>query len=100
MAATETIDRRVLGPYEGQRISGTSGNVIEVVLTVEYRFPKCIVRVNGVPARYDQQTGREYVAARDGAAIMRAVRERAEAAKDAGAPSHVELDAATILPAA
>ncbi len=100
VATTETVERQVIGAYEGQRISGTSDDVVEVTLTVEYRYPNCTIRILGVPARYDQQTGREYVAARDGAAIMRTVKRYAAAAREEDAPQHVELDAATILQAA
>ena len=62
MMTTETITERIIGPYTGKRISGTSNDVVEAVITIEYRFEGFTVRVADVPARLDRVSGREYLA--------------------------------------
>lgn len=71
----ETFNIRETGPYTGQRIAGTSGDVVNAVLTQEYVFADRIaIRVIDIPARLDRETGRTYISGHDGKILMKIVR--------------------------
>lgn len=91
MVTVETIERQEVGPYEGQRIAGTSEDVVNVVVTVEYRYQTFTIRVEGSPARDDRATGRQYIAAQVGAPIMRRVNAIADAIEQSRARDLAEL---------
>jgi hypothetical protein len=76
---TETIDRTVRGPYTGKRYGGMSDDVVYVLLTVAYRFDGFAIVVNGVPAKWDRQTGAEYVTGKVGRAVHEHVARIAQA---------------------
>lgn len=61
MFASETLEIKIIGPYEGKPIAGASDDVVEAVLTIEYRFEDCTISIEGVPARVDRVTGKEYL---------------------------------------
>ncbi len=61
MVATETVEKQIVGPYAGKQISGASGDLVEAIITVEYRFDECTIRVEGIPVRIDRATDREYL---------------------------------------
>jgi hypothetical protein len=52
---------RIVGPYTGRRISGTSDDVIEVILAITYAFDGFSISAVDVPARFDQIRGRYYL---------------------------------------
>jgi hypothetical protein len=52
---------RIVGPYTGRRISGTSDDVIEVILAITYSFDGFSISAVDVPARFDQIRGRYYL---------------------------------------
>lgn len=100
VVAVETVERYIIGPYRGRRIAGTSEAVVEVTATVEYRFDACVIRVTDVPARFDPESGRQYVDAKVGAAIVRKVKETAAMLHQHGPngePEQVQLRAGDIL---
>ncbi|MGI8858409.1 MAG: hypothetical protein ACR2JW_21925 [Thermomicrobiales bacterium] len=51
----------VVGPYQGRRISGTSQDVVEVIIATLYDFGDFSVYVADIPARLDQGTGSYYL---------------------------------------
>ncbi|MGI8688118.1 MAG: hypothetical protein ACR2M3_06020 [Thermomicrobiales bacterium] len=71
----ETFDIREMGPYIGQRIAGTSGDVVEAVLTKKYAFvDRITIRIVDIPARFDRVTGKTYISSRDGRILTHIVR--------------------------
>lgn len=58
---TETIERKVEGPFVGKRSPSMSDDVVHALLTVEYRFEDFTIIVIDIPARWDRSTGAEYV---------------------------------------
>ncbi len=82
MIAPETAIMQIIGPYTGQRISGTSGDVDEVRLTRTYHFDNLIVEVRDIPARLDRATEGIYLAARDVKRLDRIVQEAVDAIAD------------------
>ena len=59
--AITTSVTRVVGPYQGRRISGTSAHVDEVIITTLYDFGDFSIYVTDIPARLDQETGSHYL---------------------------------------
>ena len=103
MVVVETVERHVIGPYRGRHIAGTSEAVVEVSATVECRFDDCVIRVTDVSAHYDPESGRQYVDAKVGVAIVRKVKETAATLHrhgPNGEPEQVQLRAGHILRAA
>ena len=72
---TESIERKIEGPYTGKRFSHMSDDVLNVRLTTIYRFDGFVIRVVGVPARWDRQHDREYLSGKVGLALNRRVSE-------------------------
>lgn len=70
---TETIEREIEGPYTGKRFSHMSDDVLNVRLTIAYRFDGFTIRVAGVPARWDRQRDREYLSGKVGLALNRRI---------------------------
>jgi hypothetical protein len=66
---SETIKREVVEPFTGKRFSSMSGDVVDALLTVEYRFEGFTITVAGIPARWDRATGAEYVTGKVGRAV-------------------------------
>lgn len=62
--STTTTVTKVVGSYTGQRISGTSNDVIEVIITTVYNFEGFSISVAEIPASLDQETGRYYLSGR------------------------------------
>ncbi len=63
---TETIERKIQGPYSGKRFASMSDDVVNAMLTIEYRFAAGItIRVSEIPARWDRITGAEYLSGKD-----------------------------------
>ena len=58
---TRTVTR-IVGPYNGRRISGTSNDVMEVIIAITYSFDGFSISVADVPAHLDQERGRYYLA--------------------------------------
>jgi len=56
-----TTVTRIIGPYQGRRISGTSNNVVEVIIATLYDFGTFSVYVTEIPAHLDQGTGSYYL---------------------------------------
>lgn len=79
MIAPKTKVAEIFGPYTGQRISGTSGNVVEVRLTRVYEFDGLVVEIRDVPARMDQETEAIYLSARDMKRLDRMLKETVDA---------------------
>jgi hypothetical protein len=59
--AITTNVTRIVGPYQGKRISGTSHDVVEVIIATLYDFGDFSVYVADIPARLDQETGSYYL---------------------------------------
>jgi hypothetical protein len=72
---TETIARKIEGPYTGKRFSHMSDDMLNVCLTIEYRFDGFVIRVVDVPARWDRRHDREYLSGKVGLALNRRVTE-------------------------
>lgn len=73
--SVETLDVREMSLYEGQRIAGTSDDVVNAVLTREYRFAdKITIRVIDIPARLDRVSGKTYLSGSDGKMLIALVR--------------------------
>lgn len=72
---TETIERKVEGPYTGKRFSHMSDDVFDVRLTIMYRFDGFVIRVSDVPARWDRLHHREYLSGKVGLALNRRIHE-------------------------
>ncbi len=71
----ETFDIREMGSYTGQRIAGTSDDVVEAVLTKEYAFvDRITIRIVDIPARLDRMTGKTYISSHDGRILTHIVR--------------------------
>lgn len=81
--APETIEIRVVGPYDGPRISGTSERIDAVTIDRLYHLGADSVRVTHIPAKRDNVTGRLYVAASVAKQVQRKVREIGEAVERA-----------------
>jgi len=98
-----------MGPYTGQRIAGTSDDVVEAVLTKEYAFADRItIRIIDIPARLDRVTGKTYISSHDGRVLTHIVRRSTEvlrkqrASQAAGlriVPLRMSLRAANLLAA-
>jgi hypothetical protein len=63
---SKAIEREVMGPFIGKRFPSMSDDVVDALLTVEYRFEGFTITVAGIPARWDRSTGAEYVTGRVG----------------------------------
>jgi hypothetical protein len=63
---SKAIEREVTGPFIGKRFPSLSDDVVDALLTVEYRFEGFTITVAGIPARWDRSTGAEYVTGRVG----------------------------------
>lgn len=63
---SETIERQVVRPFTGKRFSSMSSDVVDALLTVEYRFEGFTITIRGIPARWDRNTGAEYVTGKVG----------------------------------
>lgn len=77
--APETTEIRLIGPYDGPRISGTSESVDAVIIVRLYHMGAYSVRVTHIPAKRDNATGRLYVTASVAKQIQRKVREIGDA---------------------
>ncbi|GEM_PF-4904083 len=75
MFTTEMVEKQIVGPYVGRPISGASGDLVEAIITVEYRFDECTIRVEGIPARIDRETDREYLHGSDALRLNELVNE-------------------------
>ncbi len=63
---SKTIEREVTGPFIGKRFPSMSDDVVDALLTVEYRFEGFTITVVGIPARWDRTLGAEYVTGKVG----------------------------------
>lgn len=81
MNRPETTITRVIGPYTGKRIAGTSDDVADVRLTRCYRFEGFEITVQGIPARKDNLTNALYLSARDMKRLTQVVDELAAAVR-------------------
>lgn len=72
---TETIERKIEGPYTGKHFSHMSDDVVNVRLTIAYRFDGFVIRVVDVPARWDRRHDREYLSGKVGLALNRRINE-------------------------
>lgn len=61
MVTTETTVTRIIGPYQGRRISGTSNDVVEAIVTTTYNFDGFSIRIEDIPTCIDQETGTNYL---------------------------------------
>ncbi len=61
MVTITTNVTKTVGPYQGRRISGTSHDVIEVIIATRYDFGDFSVYVAEIPARFDREAGRYYL---------------------------------------
>ncbi len=61
MVTTTRTITRIIGPYGGRRISGTSNNVLEVIITITYNFDGFSIAVADVPAHLDRERERYYL---------------------------------------
>lgn len=57
----ETIERKIIGPYTGKHIAGTSNDVYDALVTIEYRFDGFVIRLSDIPARWDAERKRQYI---------------------------------------
>lgn len=55
MVTTTRTITRIIGPYNGRRISGTSNDVLEVIITITYNFDGFSIAVADVPAQLDRE---------------------------------------------
>lgn len=62
MVTIETTVTKIIGPYQGRRISGTSNEVVEAIITTTYNFDGFSVRITDIPTCIDQETGSNYLA--------------------------------------
>ncbi len=60
VTTTKTVTE-IIGPCGDKRISGTSDDVLEVLITITYNFDGFSISATDVPARLDQGTGRYYL---------------------------------------
>lgn len=74
---TETIDRKILGPYIGKHIAGTSEYVFDAVATIDYRFDEFVITVSGVSVHWDEERQRQYISGKFGIEMNRKVKELA-----------------------
>lgn len=74
---TETIDRKIVGPYIGKHIAGTSEHVLDAFATIEYRFDGFTIAVSRVPVHWDEEQQRQYISGKVGVAMNRRVKELA-----------------------
>ena len=74
---TETTDRKILGPYTGKHIAGTSENVFDAVATIDYRFDGFVITVTNIPVRWDEEYQRQYISGKFGIEMNRKVKELA-----------------------
>lgn len=81
MVTTETVEKQIVGPYTGKQISGASRNLAEAIITVEYRFDECTIRVEGIPACIDRETDREYLHGPDALRLNELVNEMVAAVR-------------------
>lgn len=81
MFETETVKKQIVGPYRGKPIAGASGNLVEAIIAVEYRFDECTIRVEGIPARIDCETDREYLHGPDALRLNELVNEMVTAVR-------------------
>lgn len=63
---SKTIEREVTGPFTGKRFPSMSDDVVDALLTIEYRFEGFTITVVGIPARWDRTLGAEYVTGKVG----------------------------------
>ncbi len=66
---SKTIERGVVGRFSGKRFPSMSDDVVDALLTVEYRFENFTITAIGIPARWDRDTGAEYVTGKVGREI-------------------------------
>lgn len=92
MSIPKTVDIQVIGPYRGPHISGASDDLDEVRLARSYAFATYEVRINCIPAKRDNTTGRIYVSAAVAKRVQAKVRE-IEAAME-----RIRTDAQGVLP--
>jgi len=72
---TGTIDRKIVGPYTGKHIAGTSERVFDAVATIEYRCDGFTITVSSVPVHWDEEQQRQYISGNVGIAMNRRVQE-------------------------
>lgn len=61
MVTTETTITKIIGPYQGKRISGTSDDVVDAMVAIIYTFDGFSIRIADIPTCVDQATGRNYL---------------------------------------
>ncbi|MDQ6905388.1 MAG: hypothetical protein M3176_01035 [Chloroflexota bacterium] len=61
MVTIETTVTRIIGPYQGRRISGTSNDVVEAIVATTYNFDGFSIRIVDIPTCIDQATGASYL---------------------------------------
>jgi len=74
---TETIDRKIVGPYTGKHIAGTSERVFDAIATIQYRFDGFSITVSSVPVHWDEVQQRQYLSGKVGIEMNRRVKELA-----------------------
>lgn len=67
----ETVARKILGPYTGRRIAGTSEHVFDALATIEYRFDGFTVTISDIPVRWDVEHKRQFISGKDGVEMHR-----------------------------
>jgi hypothetical protein len=95
---TETIDRGITGTYTGKRYGGMSDDVVYADLSVAYRFDGFVIVVNGIPAKWDRQTGTEYITGRVGRDVYEYVARIARALLRQQTAARTASEAATHAP--
>jgi hypothetical protein len=92
MPSPQTVGIQVIGPYCGPHISGASDDMDMIWLARSYLFDGYAVRINRIPAKRDNRTGRIYVSA------MVAKRVQAKVREIEVAMERIQADAHGVLP--
>ncbi len=59
---TETTVTKIIGPYQGRQISGTSNDVVKAIVATTYNFDGFSIRITDIPTCIEQETGANYLA--------------------------------------
>lgn len=98
MVTVTTTQRKPITEPLPPHIAVVAGHRANTLATVEYRFDEgFVIRVEDVPMRYDEQTGREYIHARISKPLHRRVKELAETVRDRAAQGFPVSNAALDL---
>lgn len=106
MVTVTTTQRTPINEPLPPHIAAVAGRRANVLATVEYRFDEgFVIRVEDVPMRYDEQTGREFIHARVSKSLHERVRNLAEMLRLLTAQGTIPvtphvINASELLPAA